>query len=226
MSVAGYSGVVKATSGSISGGTDSIVQTVNQNDINSAKAKISTDDNAMKQALQSQLKGENSYPIVTTYVAATPIVTTSANVGDIVNNVTVTETITYTMFGVSKDDLNTLIDNQVNGQIDTSKQSILDTGLAQAVFNINNISSNTAQLSLSTKAIAGPALDINTIKQQVAGKRVGEIKGQLSNNPDVTSVDVNLSPFWITSAPKKTSRIIVNIAKPTTTKASSSASSP
>ncbi|HUY85279.1 MAG TPA: hypothetical protein VMU97_02065 [Candidatus Dormibacteraeota bacterium] len=214
--------VTASVASAIAGGTDNIVQSVNQNDINGAKAKISTSDSTIKQALDSQLKGENQYPLEATYVAGTPVVTTSANVGDVATSVTVTETVTYTMFGVSKDDLNTLIDNQVNGQIDTSKQSILDTGLAQGVFNVNTISSTGAQLSLSTKAIAGPALNVDTIKQQAAGKRIGEIKGQLSNNPDVTSVDVNLSPFWITTAPKKTSRIIVNIAKPTTTKASNS----
>lgn len=219
-SVSGRSDV--SASGSASGGTDNIVQIVNQNDINNAKNKISTDDSAMKKALESQLKGENQYPIEATYQASAPNTTNSANVGAVATSVTVTETVTYTMFGVNKDDLNTLIDNSVNTQIDTSKQSILDTGLDKAVFNVNNISNTSAQLTMSTKAIAGPALDIEGIKRMAAGKRIGEIKSQLSNNPDVTGVDVNLSPFWISTAPKKTSRITVKIAKPTTTKASSS----
>jgi hypothetical protein len=206
-------------SSAISGGTDSIVQIVNQNDINNAKAKIGT-DNSIKGALQSQLKGENEYPIVATYVASAPVVTSSANVGDQASNVTVTEVITYNMFGVKKDDINTLIKNSVNTQIDTSKQSVLDTGLSKAVFNVNTISNSAAQLSMSTKATAGPHLDINIIKQAAAGKKAGAIKSDIGNNPDVTGVDVKFSPFWISTAPKKTERITVNIAKPTTTKAS------
>lgn len=225
--VSGFSGITGSPQSSISGGTDNIVQTVNQNDINSAKSKITSDDKAMKQALESQLKGEQQYPIDATYQASQPVVTSSSNVGDQASSVTVTEVFTYTMFGVNKDDLNALIDNQVNTQIDTSKQSILDTGLDQAVFNVNTISSSNAQLSMSTKAIAGPALDVSGIKKMAAGKRAGEIKSELSNNPDVTSVDVSISPFWVSNAPKKTSRIIVHIAKPTNTKASkSSANSP
>jgi hypothetical protein len=218
-----HSNLSGAPSGSISGGTDSIVQIVNQNDINSAKSKITPSDSDLKQALESQLKGNNYYPIVATYVAGAPALNNSANVGDIANTVTVTEVITYTMFGAHQSDINTLIDNNIKGQIDASKQSILDNGLANGVFNVNNISSTGSQLSLSTKATAGPALDVNTIKQQSAGKQAGAIKSQLGSNPDVTSVNVKFSPFWVSSAPKKTSRITVNIAKPTgTPKASSS----
>ena len=221
-SIAGRSDVSASVSSAISGGTDSIVQIVNQNDINSAKSKISPSDSNLKQTLESQLKGSSYYPLDATYVAGTPVVTSSSNVGDIANTVTVTETITYTMFGVKQSDLTTLIDNQINTQIDASKQKILDNGLSQGVFNVNNIAADTAQLSLSTKATAGPDLNINDIKQQAAGQHIGAIKSQLSSNPDVTSVDVSISPFWASSAPKKTSRITVNIAKPTTTKASSS----
>jgi hypothetical protein len=221
--VAGQSDLSGAPNGQISGGTDNIVQIVNQNDINTAKNKITPSDSNLKQVLETQLKGEKEYPLEATYVAGTPVVTSSANVGAVANSVTVNEVITYTMFGVMQSDLNTLIDNQVKTQIDTSKQTVLDNGLSQGVFNVNNITAAAAQLSLSTKATAGPALNVNDIKQQAAGKHAGAIKSQLSNNPDVTSVDVKISPFWVSSAPKKTSRITVNIAKPTSsTKASSS----
>lgn len=215
-----------SASGSASGGTDNIVQTVNQNDINNAKAKISPSDSSLQQTLESQLKGGGYYPIEATYQAGTPNVTSSANVGDVATSVTVTETITYTMFGVHQSDLNTLIDNQVNSQINTSQQSVLDTGLSNAVFNINTVSSSSAQLTMSTNATAGPQLDVNSIRQQAAGQKEGAIKNQISNNPDVTSVSVSVSPFWVSTAPKNTSRITVNIAKPPPgAKASSSSGS-
>lgn len=224
--VAGQPDLSGAPASQIAGGTDSIVQTVNQNDINSAKSKIAPSDTSLKSALDSQLKGGNYYPIDATYTAGTPLVTSSANVGDIANSVTVTETITYTMFGVHQGDLNTLLTKNIDGQIDTSKQSILDNGLGSAVYNVNNISASSAQITMSTKATAGPELSIAAIKQQAAGQPTGAIKSQLTNNPDVTSVDVKLSPFWVSTAPKKTSRITVNIAKPSSTaKAGSSSGS-
>jgi hypothetical protein len=224
-SVSGRSDI--SAKGSASGGTDNIVQTVNQNDINNAKGKITTNDSQLKQDLQTQLKGQNEYPILATYNAGTPNVTTSSSVGMEASSVTVTEVVTYSMFGATQSDLTTVIDNQVNSQIDAAKQSVLDTGLANGVFNVNSQSATAAQLNLSTVATAGPHLDVNAIKQQVAGERAGQIKSQLSGNPDVTSVNVSISPFWVSSAPKKTSRITINIAKPkTTVKASSPSASP
>lgn len=210
-------------SGSASGGTDSIVQSVNQNDINNAKAKISTTDTVVKQALTNQLQQAGYYPVAATYSAGTPTATNSANVGSVANSVTVTETITYTMFGVHQSDLTSLLDSQIDSQINTSKQSILDDGLSSAVFNANNLAATTAQLTMSTTAVAGPQLNVNAIKQSAAGLKAGDVESQLGNNPDVVSVSVKFSPFWVSSVPKKASHITVNIAKPTTTaKASSS----
>lgn len=207
--------------GTISGGTDNIVRTVNQNDINSAKSKITVNDNDLKTTLSDSLKKDNLYALVATYSAGTPAVTSSANVGDVADNVTVTENVTYTMFGVHKKDLETIIDNAIKTQIDTSKQSILDNGLDKATYNVDSQSATDAKLSVGVNATAGPDLDVNAIKQDAAGKKPGAIKDQLKTNPDVTDVQVHLSPFWVGSVPKNTSKIKVVIAKPQA-KASSS----
>jgi hypothetical protein len=214
-------------SGSASGGTDNIVQTVNQNDINNAKAKIGTSDPTVEQALENQLQQLGYFTIKATYSPGTPSITSSANVGDVANSVTVTENITYTMFGVHKSDLSTLVDNNIDGQINTSKQSILDNGIDNAVFNVANSSTTNAQLTMSAKAIAGPQIDETSIKQQSEGQKSGQIQSDLASNPDVKSVTVKISPFWISSVPKNPSRITVNIAKPTNSvKASANANNP
>ncbi len=221
MTVSGFGNANAKAGSAISGGTDSIVQSVNQNDINSAKAKIVANDAELKKALTDQLTAAKYYPLEATYTAGTPTVTTSAKVGDVANSVTVTEAVNYTMFGVKKDDLNTLLNNDIKGQIDTEKQSILDNGLTGATFNVTTLSATGGQLTMSTSATAGPDLDVNTIRAESAGKKAGAIKAQLSGNPDVKSVDVKFSPFWVSSAPKKTERITVIIAKPTSTVKSS-----
>jgi len=206
-----------SATGSASGGTDKIVQSVNQNDINSAKGKINPSADELKQSLQNQLQSDGYFAIESTYTAGTPVITQSAQVGDQANTVTVTEVITYTEFGVHKSDLETVIKNAISGQIDTSKQALLDDGLDKAVFNVDNMSADSAQISMSTKAEVGPNLDVNGIKQNAEGKRIGEIKSDLGNNPDVTSVDVKLTPFWVSTVPKDPNHITVNIAKPKST---------
>jgi hypothetical protein len=223
-SVAGRSDV--SASGSANGGTDNIVQVVNQNDINNAKSKISaSNDNTEKQRLQNQLKGQDQYAITQTFSASTPQTTQSAQVGAVANTVTVTEIVSYTMFGAKQNDLNTVINNNVKNQVDTSKQSVLDDGLSKAVFGVSNATATSAQLTLQTTAEVGPQLDTASIQSQAKGKKPADVKSQLQNNPDVTDVTVKLSPFWVGKVPGKTSKIHVQIAKPTTS-SNSNASNP
>lgn len=211
--IAGGSSSLSAHGAAVAGGTDNIVQTVNQNDINAAKAKITTTDATVKQALQDQLDQLSYYAVSATYNPGAPAITTSANVGDAANNVTVTEIVTYTMFGVHQGDLKKLIDDNVKTQIDP-KQSILSEGLDKAKFTVTNGSETGAQVALSTVATAGPDLDVGAIKKAAAGQKSGKIKGDLENRAGVKSVSIKLSPFWVSSIPKKTDKIIVTIAEP------------
>jgi hypothetical protein len=220
-SVSGRSDV--SATGSASGGTDNNVQVVSQADINNAKSKINTNDNSVKQALEDELKKDGYYAVSATFSAGTPTTTNSANVGDTASSVTVTENVTYTMFGAHKDDLKTLIDDSLKTQIDTSKQSILSEGLDSATFNVNSQTATDAQVTMSTNAVAGPELNVSDIRQAAAGKKPGDVKHELEANPDVEDVQIKLSPFWVSSVPKKTSKITVIVAKPTnTTKANAS----
>jgi len=206
--VAGRSDV--SASGSTSGGTDNIIQTVAQADIDSAASKIATQDaGSVKQQLQQQLKQAGLYPITTTFSAGTPNTTTSAKVGDQANTLTVSQTITYTMFGVKQADLKALVDNNVKDQIDSSKQVILNEGLDQANFHLNGASDKTAQVAMSTVATAGPDLKATDIKTQAAGKKSGDIKSMLRTDPGVTAVDVHFSPFWVSKAPKASKITVV-----------------
>jgi hypothetical protein len=221
--ISGGSSNLSAQGDTISGGTDNIVQTVNQNDITNAKAKIATNDDAQKKALQNDLKSQGQFAITSTFSPGTPNVTQSAGVGDVANNVTVTEVITYTMFGAKEKDLDKLVDGAVKNQVDTSKQTILSEGLDTAVFGVNTSSTTGAQLTLQTTAVVGPDLNVAAIKQSAFGKKPADVKSQLQGNPDVTDVNVKLSPFWVSSVPKKASKVKVTIAKPTTTKSTHNA---
>ena len=213
--VAGRSDVT--ASGSASGGTDDNQQVVAQADIDNAKGKIDTNDPTVKQALQNQLEQDNYFAVVATFNPGTPTVTTSSNVGDQASTVTVTEAVTYTMFGVQQNDLKSLVDNSVKGQIDTSKQSILTEGLDHASFTVQSQDADSAQVSMTTVATAGPQIDTAALKNQIKGMKSADVKALLQNNPDITDVSVKFSPFWVSSVPKKTSKITINIAKPTTT---------
>ncbi|HET8992064.1 MAG TPA: hypothetical protein VFN31_03470, partial [Candidatus Saccharimonadales bacterium] len=162
-----------------------------------------------------QLTSQGYYPIDATFSPGTPTTTPSAGVGSAATTVTVTENITYTMFGVHKSDLQQLIADTIKGQINTSSQSILNYGISNANISVNSQTSKSAQLSLNTTAIIGPNLNISDIKKQAAGKKQGDIKSAISQNPNVTGVKVTFSPFWASTAPSDVNKITVIIAKPT-----------
>ncbi len=219
--VAGRKDVSASISSAVAGGTDNITQVVSATDISNVKAKLVAADANLKNTLKSELKQEGYMSIDSTYLAGTPAVTTSASPGDAASTVTATSTVTYTLFGVHESDLKSLVEDNIKKQIDTSKQSILDNGLSKAAFTVVSQSATDAQITMDATATAGPDLNIADIKSNAAGKKGADIRASLQNNPDVKSVDVKLSPFWVNSVPKKQERIFVNVAKPTSTKPSS-----
>jgi hypothetical protein len=204
---------VSAKSGdAMSGGTDNIIKVVSQGDIDNAKQKLSSSDSAAaKQALQQQLEQNGFYVIDATFSGSTPSISSSASVGDQADNVTVTQVVTYTMYGAKEADLKKIITDKVKDHIDPSKQTILDDGLSKASFNVTGTSPE--QVAMQATATAGPDIKIDQLKQQIAGKKSGEIKTLIKNNPGVVDVNVKFSPFWVNSAPKKPSKITVTFVK-------------
>jgi hypothetical protein len=203
-----------SASGSASGGTDSIVQVVAQADVTSAQNKINTSGNDVKSQLESDLQSQGLYPIPATFTASTPTPNPSASVGSQATSVTVTESITYTMYGAKQSDLQKLIASNVNGQISTASQKILDYGLSSASFSAQNQSSNSEVVTMQDNALVGSALDPSSIKSKAAGQKPGTAQDTIRGYSGVTSVNVHLSPFWVTSIPKNTSKITVKIVNP------------
>jgi len=206
--VSGYSNI--SATGSASGGTNNIVQVVTQSDINNATSKLTAPDtSSIKTELQNDLSQAGYHPIPATFSVGTPANTSSANVGDQASTVTVTQTTSYTMFGVHESDLQVLLDSYINSQINTTKQSIIDDGISQASFSVLNQSATADQVSLQAIGSVGLHIDVTNLKKQVAGQKTGEVDSLISSDPGVTSVKVKLSPFWVSSVPIKTSKITI-----------------
>ncbi|MFZ1248767.1 MAG: hypothetical protein WAQ24_00395 [Candidatus Saccharimonadales bacterium] len=206
--------------GSASGGTDVITKVVAQSDIDNAKAKIASQDTTqLKTDLQTALKAKGVMPVPTTFLAGDPQVSTSAKAGDTADTVTVTSAVTYTMLGLKQADLQTLVVANVKKQINQGKQKILDDGVAAAVFTQQAPGTpSTAVVAVQAQSVAGPEINAEVLKKQVAGKRAGDIKSAISSLPGVTEVQVKYSPFWVSTAPKDTKKITIIIAKPTGSK--------
>lgn len=198
----------------MSGGSSQTVQAVTQQDIANAQQQISSpNSNQIETQLEQQLQQQGLFAVAATFSNGTPSFNPSADVDAQANTVTVTGTFTYTMFGVNKNDLNTIVNNYINQQINSKSQSILDNGLNQASYQVLNSTSNSVQLAMQDTATIGPKIDLNTLKKQVAGQKSGDIVAMINQIPGVTNVNVHYSPFWVTSTPKSTSKIKIIIEK-------------
>lgn len=214
--VTGYSSRTEAESGApTTGGTDEIVKVVSKEDVEKAEQKIAEqNDQAVRQELAAALIEAGQYAIDSTFTAGKPKTELSIEVNQPADSVTVTQTIKYTMLGVNQADLQKIIDNDVKDNIDLEKQSITDYGLDEATFSLEGSDSKGAEVALQTTVVAGAELSVEAIKQQVAGKKAGEAKELIKSNPGVTDVDVEYSPFWVSSIPKKTGKITVIVIEP------------
>lgn len=196
--------------GSANGGTNDIVKVVTQADIDAAKQKINTaqQEQAARAELTSNLQKVNMNPIAESFTTAPPQITSTPNVGDQANNVTVNATNTYTMVGFNQGDLAKLVTKQANTQIDTNQQSVLNDGLGKATYTMQNNDAN-PKIAVQTMVTIGPKFDMDAIKQEIAGKKKGQTIQIIESRPGIKEVDVKYSPFWVTQTPKNTNKISI-----------------
>jgi hypothetical protein len=211
--VAGRSDVT--ASGSANGGSDNMVKVVSQADVDAAKAKMTTAANsdATKNELNGNLKKNGMMPITSSFATDGPNVTTTPKVGDQGDSVSVSGITTYTMLGVNEANLNTLVNNQLKGQIDSSKQAVQDNGLSGATYTVNG--KENPQVSVQTTATIGPNLDTESIKKDIAGKKKGQTIDIIQARPSIKSVTVSYSPFWVSKTPTDPKKVTITFDKAT-----------
>lgn len=210
--VAGFSGVGGTNDDSFSGGTDKVVKVVTQADVDKAKAAIvKRAGNEATDELREDISEEGYRPINETLRTGQPTVTSNPAVGAEASEVTVTSTTVSSMLGVKEEDLKTLVEEGAKEHIDSSKQVILDNGLDEAHITLDSRTGNKAKLTLQVVVVAGPDLDEAAIKEEIAGKKRGDIQSTLKQRPGVNDVEVSYSPFWVQSTPKDADKIVLII---------------
>lgn len=208
-SINGFSSVSGVDSSAMSGGTNKEVTVVSDQDVETAKGKLTDKSKAVATSeLEKQLEDEELFPITESLTASTAAITASPKVGDEASEVTVTSTTTYTMLGVKRDDLKKLVVKSVEDDIDTSKQKVADDGLDKAVFKLGEKASPTDQkINVQTTVSTGAQIDEAALKTEIAGKKKGDVQQIIGAYPGVKEVEVKYSPFWVYKTPKNPSKI-------------------
>lgn len=209
-SVAGFSGIT--ASGSASGGTDNITTIVSQSDVDNAKSKItSSDTDTFAKKFQEDLTAQGFYVLPSTLKAGDPVAVANPAVGQPANNTTVTTKITYTVFVATKADLSKATKTELEKKLNPKKQKLSQEDVLEgADITVQNSSSpSDLVININQTASAIPIIDTESIKAQIGGKKKSEIESAISPMPGVKRVEVKMSPFWVSKAPKKPNKTTV-----------------
>lgn len=207
----------------MTGGTDNIVTVLTQSDVDGAKQKLTsgTSGDQFSKDFVKKLEGQGEYVLSSTLKAGDAAITATPAVGQPASTSNVTIKVTYTVLTVKKADLSQAIEDKLASQIDKSKQKLNGNFLDDADITVQSQSGASATLAVNEDTTAVPIINIASVKKQAEGKKSGDIKAAIGAWPGVKEVDVKLSPFWVSKAPGKDSKIKVVLQE---VKASSSSS--
>lgn len=208
------SGVSAKVTSATSGGTSQIVAVVTAADVQAAKEKLvsqSTDD--AKNQLTTKFSSDNqiitdSFTVDRSDAVSSPDVGAQAPDG----KATLKSKVTYKLSGIAQADLTQYLTDALKKQMtDQTTQKVYDSGASSAKLSDYKAGSP-ASIRLSATGQVGPVINEDDIKQQVAGKRFGDVQAELTKINGVSDVQVRFSYFWVRVIPKDTKKITVEFS--------------
>ena len=195
-----------------SGGTTKVVPVVLAADVQTAKEKLvaeSTD------AVRNELKGKfaDSVQIIdTSFVAdrqdATSVPAVGAEAPD--KKAKLTSKVTYRLSGIEKTELDNYLKDVLKKQMqDQTTQKVYETGVDTVKLNDFARTGDTATIRLVTTGHIGPVIDEDEVKEEVAGKRFGDIQNELTKLDGVSDVEVKFPYFWVRTVPNNVDKITI-----------------
>lgn len=206
-------GVQAVFSSATSGGTDKTVATVTQKDIDAAKKQVSEniDDATARQSLAKQFE-EGVIVLADSFTTNTKDIKASVSAGEEApsGKAQLVGDVTHTLYGVTKEQLDSYLKTVVTEQIDdVEQQRVYDSGADDAEFSDVESVEQGVSATLSANGALGPRVDEAQVRDIAAGKNYGEIQAELEAINGVESVDTKFSPFWVSRAPSNINKISV-----------------
>jgi hypothetical protein len=207
--VTGPDGITGSFQGSTAGGTSKIAKVVSAADIERALGQLigqSTDSEKaalLKKFIKSEIVVDSSFTVERGAAVSTPAVDQEAADG----KAKLTVPTTYTIQAVPKAELDTYLKASLESKIDTNSQKIYNTGIGSATLSNFRKDGETSLATLNATGNVGPRIKESDIKDQVKGKRYGEVQQSLQSIEGIKEVDVQFSYFWVRTVPNNTDRI-------------------
>jgi hypothetical protein len=201
--IAGVSGEVEAEGAAMTGGSKETVTVVSQSDVDTAKQQLAQNNaEEAKAELKQQFK-DDAIIIEESYIAETGDPVSSPAVGEQATRAKLTVETKYIFMGLVRSEVRQILQNAVNEALKgKNDQQMYTLGENNIVFqNFQKLEGDNVSVKLVTTGSIGPKIDTNQLAQQLVGKRYGEIQAIVNQIPGIDKVDIQLSPFWVTTAP-------------------------
>ena len=114
------------------------------------------------------------------------------------------------MLAVDQSQLSNFIRDSLNREIDgKANQKIYDDGAKDVKFSQFSDRNERTMVRVTANGKIGPEIKEDQIKEQVRGKRYGDIQASLEAIDGVSDVDTKFWPFWVRTVPDDVKRITV-----------------
>lgn len=203
------SGVSAQFTAPASGGTEKIVKIVTQADVLKAKEQLEAQNvDEIKKKLKTKF-GNDVTVIEDSFVKSGGDPQASPGIGqESSGKAKLTRDTTFSMTGINKNDLDTYLKSAFENTLNNKdEQRIYDNGLKHAKFSDFKQGERVATLTLDTTGQIGPKIDDSKIKEEVKGKRYGEVQADLKGIDGVNDADTKFWPFWVQTVPGDPNKI-------------------
>lgn len=198
--------------GATSGGTTNVVTVVSQDDIDRATGQLqgqSNDDEKKalaKKFTNGEIVVDGSFTADQGTITSSPALNQPAPDGKAV----LTASNTYTIQAVPKNELDSYLKAYLNDKVATgANQKVYSTGIDSATLSNFKNDNNTLYATINATGSVGPTIDETAVKNQVKGKKYGEVQQALQSVDGIKSVDVQFSYFWVQTVPNNTNKITI-----------------
>jgi len=198
--------------GSTSGGTTNVVKVVSGDDVERAMGQlVGQDTEAKKKELIKKFSKdavvvESSFTVERGEATSSPAVDQAAPDG----KATLTVPTTYSIQAVAKTELETYLKASLGAKVDTETQKVYDTGIDKAALsNFQKAEDGAMTATLNATGSVGPKINEDDIKNDVKGKKYGEVQQSLEAQEGIKEVDVQFSYFWVRTVPNNPDKITI-----------------
>lgn len=201
--------VSAAFTGPTSGGTSAVVKVVSAGDIERAQGQlIGRSSDEQKKALVEKFENgeiviDTSFTVDRAAAVSAPAVDQEAPNG----KATLTVATTYTVQAVPKTELESYLKDSLNSKINDENQKVYNSGVDEATLSNFRREGEVMLATVNASGSVGPEINEETVKEDVKGKKYGEVQQTLESVEGIQGVDVQFSYFWVRTIPNNVDKI-------------------